>query len=70
MGLEVDQAMLDIFAGLRNLTSLDLSGNRMGSIDRVPASLASNLQSLALTNMNLQAWPSWCDSLLPLELST
>lgn len=68
MGLEVDQAMLDIFAGLRNLTSLDLSGNRMGSIDRVPASLASNLQSLALTNMNLQAWPSWCDSLLPLEL--
>ncbi|MDM9598281.1 MULTISPECIES: dermonecrotic toxin domain-containing protein [Pseudomonas] len=68
MGLEVDQAMLDIFAGLRNLTSLDLSGNRMGSIDRVPASLASNLQSLALTNMNLQAWPNWCDSLLPLEL--
>ncbi|MFJ7810565.1 dermonecrotic toxin domain-containing protein [Pseudomonas asiatica] len=68
MGLEIDQAMVDIFAGLRNLTSLDLSGNRMGSIDRVPASLASNLQSLALTNMNLQAWPSWCDSLLPLEL--
>ena len=68
MGLEVDQAMMDIFAGLRNLTSLDLSGNRAGSIDHVPASLASNLQSLALTNMNLQAWPSWCDSLLPLEL--
>ncbi|MCM8911248.1 dermonecrotic toxin domain-containing protein [Pseudomonas inefficax] len=68
MGLEVDQAMMDIFAGLRNLTSLDLSGNRAGSIDHVPASLAGNLQSLALTNMNLQAWPSWCDSLLPLEL--
>ncbi|MDH0136229.1 NEL-type E3 ubiquitin ligase domain-containing protein [Pseudomonas asiatica] len=68
MGLEVDQAMMDIFAGLRNLTSLDLSGNRAGNIDHVPASLASNLQSLALTNMNLQAWPSWCDSLLPLEL--
>ncbi|MEN5215946.1 DUF6543 domain-containing protein [Pseudomonas pudica] len=68
MGLEVDQAMMDIFAGLRNLTSLDLSGNRVGNIDRVPASLANNLQSLALTNMNLQAWPIWCDSLLPLEL--
>ncbi|MFJ4258711.1 dermonecrotic toxin domain-containing protein [Pseudomonas monteilii] len=68
MGLEVDQAMLETLAGLEHLTSLDLSGNRMGTINRVPARLASNLQSLALTNMNLQAWPSWCDSLLPLEL--
>ncbi|MCE0936908.1 hypothetical protein LU667_07810 [Pseudomonas kurunegalensis] len=68
MGLEVDQAMLDIFAGLDHLTSLDLSGNRVGAINQVPAQLASNLQSLALTNMNLQAWPSWCDGLLPLEL--
>lgn len=68
MGLEVDQAMLDIFARLPQLNSLDLSGNRMGSINQVPTSLSSNLQSLALTNMNLQAWPSWCDSLLPLEL--
>lgn len=68
MGLEVDQAMLDSFAQLQHLTSLDLSGNRVGSIDRVPASLSGSLQSLALTNMNLQTWPSWCDSLLPLEL--
>ncbi|WP_336332792.1 dermonecrotic toxin domain-containing protein [Pseudomonas putida] len=68
MGLEVDQAMLETFAGLRQLTSLDLSGNRMGTISQVPAELTSNLQSLTLTDMNLQAWPSWCDSLLPLEL--
>lgn len=68
MGLEVDQAMLEIFAGLEHLTSLDLSGNRVGSIGQVPARLATNLQSLALTNMDLQAWPSWCDALLPLEL--
>lgn len=68
MGLEVDQAMLEVFAGLEHLTSLDLSGNRVGTIDQVPAQLSNNLQSLALTNMNLQAWPSWCDSLLPLEL--
>ncbi|MGE8061904.1 dermonecrotic toxin domain-containing protein [Pseudomonas sp. NPDC089547] len=68
MDLEVDQAMLDILAGLEHLTSLDLSGNRMGTISQVPARLSSNLQSLALTNMNLQAWPTWCDSLLPLEL--
>ncbi|WP_236179820.1 dermonecrotic toxin domain-containing protein [Pseudomonas mosselii] len=68
MGLEVDQAMLEAFAGLEHLTSLDLSGNRVGTIRQVPAQLSSNLQSLALTNMDLQAWPSWCDSLLPLEL--
>ncbi|WP_406820212.1 dermonecrotic toxin domain-containing protein [Pseudomonas sp. KnCO4] len=68
MDLEVDQSMLDIFARLEHLTSIDLSGNRAGSISQVPAQLSRNLQSLALTNMNLQAWPSWCDSLLPLEL--
>ncbi|WP_081042087.1 dermonecrotic toxin domain-containing protein [Pseudomonas putida] len=68
MGLEVDQPMLEALAGLEHLTSLDLSGNRVGTIRQVPARLSSNLQSLALTNMNLQAWPSWCDSLLPLEL--
>ncbi len=68
MGLAVDQAMLEVFAGLEHLTSLDLSGNHVGPISQVPARLSSNLQSLALTNMNLQAWPSWCDSLLPLEL--
>jgi hypothetical protein len=68
MGLEVDQAMLNIFAGLEHLNSLDLSGNRMGNIAQVPARLSANLQSIALTNMNLQAWPSWCDALLPLDL--
>jgi Leucine-rich repeat (LRR) protein len=68
MGLEVDQAMLENLAGLEHLTSLDLSGNRMGTINQVPTRLASNLQSLTLANMNLQAWPSWCDSVLPLDL--
>lgn len=68
MGLEVDQPMLEVFAGLEHLSSIDLSGNRVGTINQVPAQLSRNLQSLALTNMNLQAWPSWCDALLPLEL--
>ncbi|MGE8372264.1 MAG: NEL-type E3 ubiquitin ligase domain-containing protein [Pseudomonas putida] len=68
MDLEVDQRMLETLAEFEHLTSLDLSGNRMGTISQVPARLSSNLQSIALTDMNLQAWPSWCDSLLPLEL--
>ncbi|MFJ4452349.1 dermonecrotic toxin domain-containing protein [Pseudomonas sp. NPDC089392] len=68
MGLDVDQGMLEIFARLDQLTSLDLSGNRVGTIAQAPARLSANLQSLGLTNMNLHSWPSWCDSLLPLEL--
>jgi len=68
MGLEVDPAMLETLAELQYLTTLDLSGNRIGSITHVPARLSVNLTSLSLSNMNLQAWPAWCNDLLPLEL--
>lgn len=68
MGLEIDEPMFEIFGRLNHLTSLDLSGNRVGTINRVPAQLAANLQSLVLSNMDLQGWPHWCDLLLPLEL--
>ncbi|WP_409274713.1 dermonecrotic toxin domain-containing protein [Pseudomonas sp. KCJK9111] len=68
MNLEIDQPMFEIFGRLPHLTSLDLSGNRVGTINHVPAHLAANLQSLVLSNMDLQGWPSWCDQLLPLEL--
>jgi len=68
MGLEIDQVMLDTFGDLPRLTSLDLSGNRVGAITQAPAGLASSLTSLSLSNMGLQAWPAWCEGLLPLEL--
>lgn len=68
MGLEIDQTMINLLGNLHHLSTLDLSGNRIGTITRVPESLASSLTSLTLTNMNLQAWPRWCDDLLPLEL--
>ena len=68
MGLEIDQNMLQAFGRLHNLTSLDLSGNRMGAITEVPARLATSLTSLTLSNMGLQTWPAWCERLLPLEL--
>ncbi|WP_353853258.1 DUF6543 domain-containing protein [Pseudomonas sp. BCRC 81390] len=68
MGLEIDQAMLEAFGRLRNLTLLDLSGNRMGVITDVPTSLVTSLTSLSLSNMGLQTWPAWCERLLPLEL--
>lgn len=68
MGLEIDQAMIEAFGRLPQLSSLDLSGNQIGAITQIPANLSSNLTSLSLTNMNLHAWPAWCDALLPLEL--
>ncbi|PYC26266.1 hypothetical protein DMX06_05000 [Pseudomonas mosselii] len=67
MGLEIDQATLEAFGRLPHLSSLDLSGNRVGAISQLPRSLSTNLTSLNLSNMSLQAWPVWCDSLLPLE---
>lgn len=67
MDFEIDQATLDILGELQHLLSLDLSGNRLGAISQVPENLTLNLTSLGLSNMNLQGWPSWCDSLLPLE---
>ncbi|MGH8482863.1 MAG: NEL-type E3 ubiquitin ligase domain-containing protein [Pseudomonas sp.] len=67
MDLEIDQATIDILGALPDLSSLSLSGNRLGAISRVPENLSLNLTTLGLTNMGLQAWPSWCDSLLPLE---
>lgn len=65
--LTIDQAMLDQLAPLSTLSSLDLSGNRLGEIEQVPASLRS-LRRLDLNNLHLQRWPQWVDSLLPLEL--
>ncbi|MFK0313198.1 dermonecrotic toxin domain-containing protein [Pseudomonas sp. NPDC090233] len=68
VGLEVDQPMIDTFAQLPHLTTLDISGNRMGTITQVPTSFATRLTALTLSNMGLQSWPSWCERLLPLEL--
>ncbi len=65
--LIIDQAMLDQLAPLTTLSSLDLSGNRLGDIEQVPTSLRS-LRRLDLNNLQLQRWPQWVDSLLPLEM--
>ncbi|MFJ4345964.1 NEL-type E3 ubiquitin ligase domain-containing protein [Pseudomonas sp. NPDC089401] len=67
MGLEVDNDLLDLFGQLGNLRTLELNGNRQGRITQVPPAL-HNLSRLNLSNMNLSQWPTWVDSLLPLEL--
>ncbi|WP_296266272.1 dermonecrotic toxin domain-containing protein [Pseudomonas sp. UBA6562] len=63
----IDQALFDQLAPLTKLSCLDLSGNRLGDIEQVPASLRS-LQRLDLNNLQLEQWPEWVDSLLPLEM--
>lgn len=67
MGLEVDDALLTTLAGLGNLRSLDLSGNRMGNVDTPPTELQS-LRRLDLNDMALTEWPSWVNQLLPLDV--
>ncbi|WP_049818835.1 dermonecrotic toxin domain-containing protein [Pseudomonas taiwanensis] len=66
-GLEIDQAVLDTLGRLHSLDTLDLSGNRMGQITTTPPALRS-LRRLDLNEMGLRHWPSWVDSLLPLEM--
>jgi len=66
-GLVIDQQVINALGRLPTLNSLDLTGNRMGLITRAPAALQT-LRRLDLNAMGLEQWPSWVDSLLPLEL--
>ncbi|MCU7238544.1 MULTISPECIES: dermonecrotic toxin domain-containing protein [Pseudomonas] len=67
MGLVIDDSVLATFATLGNLSTLELAGNRLGTITEVPETLR-NLSRLELNNMGIERWPTWLDSLLPLEL--
>ncbi len=67
MGLEINDALLATLAGLKNLRSLDLSGNRMGNVGTPPTGLQT-LRRLDLNDMALTEWPSWVNQLLPLDI--
>ncbi|MEE1887629.1 NEL-type E3 ubiquitin ligase domain-containing protein [Pseudomonas carassii] len=67
MGLVIDDSVLATFGTLSNLSTLELAGNRLGTITEVPETLR-NLSRLELNNMAIEQWPTWLDSLLPLEL--
>lgn len=66
-GLLIDQQVLDTLGGLPNLNSLDLTGNRMGTITHAPQALQT-IRRLDLNSMALDQWPAWVDGLLPLEM--
>ncbi|OLS58904.1 NEL-type E3 ubiquitin ligase domain-containing protein [Pseudomonas putida] len=64
-GLQVDQALLDRLARLPGLTSLELSGNRLGEVSDVSGFARLSFSLLALERMDISRWPAWLDSLLP-----
>lgn len=63
--LVVDQALLDSLARMPGLTSLDLSGNRLGEVGDASAFARLSFSLLALERMEIGQWPAWLDSLLP-----
>ena len=67
IGLDVDEGLLSGLARLHGLQSLDLSGNRLGTVTHVPGELRS-LRRLDLNDMGLSQWPAWVNDLLPLDM--
>ncbi|MDR0276283.1 MAG: hypothetical protein LBJ37_00095 [Paucimonas sp.] len=63
--LLVDQRLVDGLARIRGLSSLDLSGNRLGEIRDVTAFGRLSLNLLGLERMDISRWPAWLDGLLP-----
>lgn len=64
-GLRIDQTAIDSLAQLSGLTSLELSGNRLGEISDVSAFARLSFNLLGLERMDISRWPTWLDSLLP-----
>ncbi len=65
MGLTIDQAAMQVFARMPELTSLQLDGNRLGEINDMSMFRERFLDYLGLAQMNIAVWPNWLDELLP-----
>ena len=65
MGMSIDQAAMDTFGRLPMLSSLQLDGNRLGTITDVSMFTGRFLNYLGLAEMQLTHWPDWLDGLLP-----
>ena len=65
-GRVIDQSMMAFLGRLTQVETLDLSGNRLGTLpDNL--GLSANLRWLCLNNVGLDHWPQWLDELLPIE---
>jgi len=63
-GLIIDQAAMDVFMSLPELSMLDISGNTLGELTHTAGLHARRLY---MANMQLTQWPVWTDD-LPLEV--
>ncbi|MFJ4065444.1 dermonecrotic toxin domain-containing protein [Pseudomonas sp. NPDC089996] len=68
LGLEINDASLQLLARLPSLEMLDLSENRLSPMLRGPFRFTRQLRSLALSQVGMSAWPDWLYSLMPLDL--
>ncbi|WP_095158820.1 NEL-type E3 ubiquitin ligase domain-containing protein [Pseudomonas sp. Irchel 3E13] len=65
LGLRVDQAMMAMLTELPQLASLELDGNRLGTITSVSGFTGREFNLLSLNAMHIETWPAWLDALLP-----
>ncbi|MDU9391984.1 NEL-type E3 ubiquitin ligase domain-containing protein [Pseudomonas sp. zfem002] len=65
MGMTIDQAAMEAFGRMPQLSSLQLDGNRLGEITDVSMFNGRFLGFLGLAQMEIATWPAWLDTLLP-----
>lgn len=66
-GLLVDQQAMTLLGQIRQLDTLELSGNTIGQITD-HSTLPRRLSLLHLDNTGLVAWPEWVEPMLPLSV--
>ncbi|MBV4489508.1 dermonecrotic toxin domain-containing protein [Pseudomonas oryzicola] len=66
-GLLVDQQAMTLFGQMRQLDTLELSGNTIGQITD-HSTLPRRLSMLHLDNTGLVAWPEWVEPMQPLSV--
>ena len=65
MDMLIDQAAMNVFAGMPGLSQLRLEGNRLGGINDMSPFRQRYLGVLGLARMQISTWPAWLDQLLP-----
>lgn len=66
-GLLVDQQAMTLLGQIRQLDTLELSGNTIGQITD-HSTLPRHLSMLHLDNTGLVAWPEWVESMMPISV--
>ncbi|MFD2645009.1 dermonecrotic toxin domain-containing protein [Pseudomonas japonica] len=65
MGMSIDQTAMDALARIPMLSSLQLDGNRLGTISDMSMFGQRYLSYLGLLRMQIATWPTWLDEMLP-----